>query len=419
MACCFEDRLHYDAPSNGDWGICRLGMLVPEAVELFVGPSACGRHGALGSIHNGYKDRLFFLSLDESDIIEGYAQLIPDAVEEMLANLNKRPRVVMMIFTCLDDLIGTDHDALGEELAERFPDILFRSCHMNPITTDTKLPPMISIQNNIYSFLETERKKDAGVNTIGNYIPLAETCELRMLLRAAGLGPLRHISDYRSFDAYLEMAGSLLNVVPSPLGRQAAERLRVKTGTPYLFLPVSYSLEEVDAQYRQICDALQIDREVADAVLAPARGMAQRKIEEALRLLADMPVIVDDSSSAQPFGLAAALLSYGFRVVRIEAQMCAPFDEGHRAWVEENHPEISHSQPQNDTAVLFDHPMEQALAVGAQAAYFGKTKHIVDLFGDLGMFGYDGICRLMDLMIQAAAEESDLTKILDKMGLVV
>lgn len=95
--------------------ICCRGFRDIVCVESG-GPSACGRHGALGSIHNGYKDRLFFLCLDESDIIEGYAHLIPDAVEELLSCLKKRPRAVMMIFTCLDDLIGTDHDALRGEL---------------------------------------------------------------------------------------------------------------------------------------------------------------------------------------------------------------------------------------------------------------------------------------------------------------
>ena len=417
MTCCFEDRLRYDAPSNGDWGICRLGMLTPESVELFVGPGACGRHGALGAIHNGYKNRLFFLCLEQSDIVEGYAQLIPGAVEEILKVLPRRPRVILLIFTCLDDLIGTDHEALGEELAERFTGIEFRSCHMNPISLDTKLPPMVSIQNNIYSFLEIKRPKDDGVNTIGNYMALPGTSELRSLLQKHGMGPLRHVSGYRRFDEYLEMASSRLNLVLSPLGLQAAERLKKGAEIPYLFLPVSYDLDEIGTQYEAVGGALGIPNIAGE--LRPARERAESAVREALAAVGDRPMVVDDSATALPFGLAAALLRYGFRVVHIEAQMCAPNDEKHREWIESHFPEVTHSQPQNDTAVRYDHMMPEALAVGAQAAYFARADHIVDLFCDLEMFGFDGICRLMDAMQAAVQVKTRLEDILDKMGLVV
>lgn len=45
MSCCFENTLHYSSPGHGDWGVVRIGMLAPESVQLFVCPSACGRHG--------------------------------------------------------------------------------------------------------------------------------------------------------------------------------------------------------------------------------------------------------------------------------------------------------------------------------------------------------------------------------------
>ena len=44
MRCCFENTLHYSSPGHGDWGVVRIGMLLPESVQLFVCPSACRRH---------------------------------------------------------------------------------------------------------------------------------------------------------------------------------------------------------------------------------------------------------------------------------------------------------------------------------------------------------------------------------------
>ena len=48
MSC--RGSLEYTCPSHGGWGMVRIGMLIPESHQLFVCPSACGRHGALGAI---------------------------------------------------------------------------------------------------------------------------------------------------------------------------------------------------------------------------------------------------------------------------------------------------------------------------------------------------------------------------------
>ena len=57
-----------------------MGMLVPESYQLFVCPFACGRHGAIGAIKQGLKDRLSYLYIDETDIVSGsYEELIVEA----------------------------------------------------------------------------------------------------------------------------------------------------------------------------------------------------------------------------------------------------------------------------------------------------------------------------------------------------
>ena len=122
-------------------------MLAPQSIQLFVCPSACGRHGAIGAMMHGLKERLHYLYLSQSDIIDGYDDLIPDAVKQVLDESNPYPAVIFIFVSCLDDLIGTDHGALLEKLHVRWPDIEFRACHMNPISLGSKTPPPVSIQS--------------------------------------------------------------------------------------------------------------------------------------------------------------------------------------------------------------------------------------------------------------------------------
>ena len=186
MSCIFENTLHYSSPGHGDWGVVRIGMLAPESIQLFVCPSACGRHGAIGAMKQGLKERLFYLYVSQSDIIDGYDGLIPGAVGEVLEAVSPRPKVFFLFVSCLDDLIGTDHDALLEELGRLHPDIQFRVCHMNPISLSSKTPPPVSIQNNLYSLLRPEKIHDSGINAVGNLEITAPSSELYGFLNAHG-----------------------------------------------------------------------------------------------------------------------------------------------------------------------------------------------------------------------------------------
>ena len=63
--------------------------------------------------------------------------------------------------------------------------------------------------------------------------------------------------------------------------------------------------------------------------------------------------------------------------------------------------------------------MPDSLAIGMEGAYLSGSRHVADLLADLGMFGYDGVCRLMEMMEQAALTETDLKKQINDYGLVV
>ena len=88
-----------------------MAMQVPESYQLFVGPAACMRHIMLSSMELGIDDRISWMMIREEDIVSGsYEQLILQNVDELLGNMNPRPRVFMIFVTCIDTLLGTDHE---------------------------------------------------------------------------------------------------------------------------------------------------------------------------------------------------------------------------------------------------------------------------------------------------------------------
>lgn len=283
---CFENTLCYTAPSHGDWGIVRIAALVPETHLLFVSPSACGRHGALGALQHGFKDRVSYLAITREDIIAGYDQLVEEAVAELLRRRKPRPKAVMIFVSCLDDLIGTDLSSLCGLLHGAHPEVEFQPAHMNPITLDSKKPPMVTTQAAMYAFLHPAKEHDQGVNLMGNLDALSPDCELFDVLKGWGCAPVRHLSDFETFEDYQSMAKSRASLLLSPIASLAAQQMEARLGIPHLFLPVSYDIEEVDAQYAQL--AAFLEKRAPD--LSHWREEALSETEKTRRALNGRPV---------------------------------------------------------------------------------------------------------------------------------
>lgn len=289
----FEDSLHYSSPAHGGWGVVKTGHLVPDSCQLFVSPAACGRHGALAACLEKRKNRVSYLFLTEEDIVSGgYEERIIEGAGKLLAHLEKRNRMpcVLMIFvSCIDDLLGTDHDALTEELSAAYPHIRFIFCHMNPTSTDTKLPPGVNIQNKIYSLLDVTKERDQGVNLIGSLSPLRQTSELFTVLKGMGVSVIRHISDYEGFDTYQEMARSCLNLVISPAGTYASRQMESKHGTPFVTALTSFRTSCIRDTYSRIADKLR----VRCPEFSLYEEECERRMWETAEKLKGMPVLLD------------------------------------------------------------------------------------------------------------------------------
>lgn len=424
MNCCqhnglFETSLHYSSPAHGGWGVLKMGQLVPESYQLFVSPAACGRHGALAARMEDRKSRVSYLFLSEEDIVSGgYENSIIKAAEKLLAHLNRRgktPKVLMIFVSCIDDLLGTDHEALIMQLSEEFPDIRFTFAHMNPTSTDTGVPPAVNIQNKDYALLDKREDSDNGVNLIGNLAPLRENSEIFTVLRDMGVCTVRHISDYKTFIGYQEMAKSRLNLVTAPAGKYASVQMEKKLGIPFEMALTSFQKACIKETYENIAKHL--------GVVCPELSAYEEKcnsiIKETTQVLGDMPIIIDGETITRPFDLAKALLKAGMKVKCVYEQKLLPSDEVNFAWVRKNHPEVMILQPQHPKTNMGKKIGADCLSIGFSAAYISGAKHVVDIAGQHGLYGFQGIIDLMQMIQDASKKEVDLKQLLEDTVLVV
>lgn len=410
----------------------RIAMQIPDSYELFISPAACGRHGALGALIHGIKERLSYYYVDEKDVVRGYDSLIVDAVKELLERLAEReifPRVITLFVTCIDDLIGTDTAAVAQELEELHPGIYFIVCHMNPITEDSKEPPMVSVHKSIYSLLVKSKieEKDQGVNCLGNLVDLHESCEIRCLLDMLGVREIRHISRYNSFEDFCTMKKSVCSLILFSAAKTAAEVLRRELDQPWLVITDAWNPMRIRRQYKELAVFVAglLGTEIPETywmLLEEQEKRLAQKISEVRERVGAMAIAVDDFSCPDPFELAIFLLEEGLRVTHVIYREISGSVRENQLVLRKKYPnvrEICSLDYRVPGLQLEDTDPYPVLAVGAEAAYILKTDHVVDRYSDQGNYGYQGLLSLLDEMTEAAETVKDLQAVIEDHGLVV
>ena len=131
----FEQGLEYAAPARGPWNIVHVGMLVPESHQIFVCAQGCLRGVVLTAAEMGATDRFSTITVRENNVMEGdMEELILKGVEDILRKLPYKPRAVLLFTSCIHHFIGCDLAYVYKKLREKFPDVDFTDCYMNPIT---------------------------------------------------------------------------------------------------------------------------------------------------------------------------------------------------------------------------------------------------------------------------------------------
>ncbi len=411
----FENNLCYCNPAHGGWGIIRVAALIPESYLLFVCPSACFRHGALGAIQHKYKNRISYIYISENDIVEGYDQCILDGVDELLERTKENIRLLFIYVSCLDDFIGTDLDKVTDELASRYPKIQFRGGRMNPIASSTKLPPAVTTFDAMLSVLPGKEKLDRGISFWGNFVDVPNDNELVRELKRNG-HEIRQLSSCSDFEEYLKMSDSFVSIVFKPFVNYALLRLEKRTNASHVSMPISYNIDEIEDSYKQLSEFLNED---ISGGIAGDIALTKKEIERTLNKVGDMPVFVSDSATVFPFKMADALIRYGFNVQRIYASEITGIDSPFADKISAEHPEIKIIQADHPNAVIRNTERTEALSVGEEAAYLSNARYVADINNDEGMFGLQGVRILMECMYSAVDHEADIRKLIEEYGGIV
>ena len=412
----FVSGLEYNAPARGPWNIVHTGMLMPESHQVFACAQGCLRGVILTAAEMVAMDRMSWISVDRNDLFDGSLERnIVEGTADILRKLPRKPRAVLLFLSCVHLFAGCDFEAILAELRAMFPDVVFVDCYMNPTMRKSGLTPDQLMRRQLYAPLAPCPSEPKTANLIGNDRPTDGTSELARLVREAGW-KLRDITSCKTFDEYLAMAKSTLEITYLPTAAAAGDALERRLGRKHLYLPLSYDFDEIDRNLAKLADALGID--------APdwteAKTNAFRALEHAREVAGDFEVEIDYTATPRPVGLALLLAERGFRVTRVYTD----------AMIEEERPAFERLRTLAPELLLTAtvhakmrfagkgvHEHAPVLAIGQKAAYFSGTRHFVNIVAGGGMYGFDGVARLAALIEDAATHEKDTETVIQHKGL--
>lgn len=414
----FAQELEFNSPVHGNWNIVHTGMQLPESRQIYVCAENCMRGVVLTAAEMNAAERLSFVIVEEEHLLTGNLEDITiEGVTDVLHKLSGLPRAVLLFTVCIHHFLGCDLDRVYSELEERFPQIVFLRCYMDPILQKTELTPDQKLRKAMYDALPecAEQKEETCVSLLGSDFALDETADIPRFLRENGY-TLKELPRCRTWEDYQEMSRAKVFLSCYPPGRYGAQKQAERLGKRHLYLPACFGYGEIERHMRELAEALCLPELSAEALEREKRA-CEEALFAARREIGDMPIAIDYLFHPRPLGLARLLLSHGFKVETVYLDSISPEEEEDFRWLREHKPDLKLTATiQVKMRVLPRSTGREVLAIGQKAAWFSGSRHFVNIVQGGGLYGFDGIRRLAKLMTEAFREEKDTENLVIQKG---
>ena len=386
--------LSFNSPGAKGFGVKRAGLAVPDSVMLLVSPGCCGRNTSLFRSAPEYRDRFFFQLLDDTDIVTGrHLTKIPQAAEEMLAVLEKKPSAIMICITCVDALLGTDMERVCRKVTEK-TGIPAVACYMYALTREKRLPPMAAVRTSVYSLLEKREKRNSrDMNIMGFFTPLMDSSEIYPLMQSIGIKNIRELSRCENFDEYKEMSLANFNLVLNPEARAAAQDMEQRLGIPFIELLRLYRTDKIRNQYRLLGQAL--GAEIDDSEYFEN---ARKCIGTLKEKYGKLSFSVGEIQNGDPIEMALMLVEEGFEVKEIFATI----GELNFRFLKRLAQLSPDTKVYSNLSPTMLHYSEEKVDcyIGADCEYYHPNTPGIDWCDDNQPFGYDGVIKLFERLTE-------------------
>jgi len=407
----FHDGLHYNPPARGVWNIVHTGMLIPDAHQIYVCAQGCLRGVILTAAEMNRMENMSWVALREKDMWNGEMESrVVEGCAHIVDEMKEHPKAVLVYLSCMHLFEGCDFKVIAAELEERYPDIDWVDCYMTPTMRKT-FEPDVMMKKSLYSPIKKLTVNENLIGLIGCDRATDKTCEIYSLAKKAGV-KIWDITECETYEDYLSLGSASMLISYLPVVAYAAKDLTNKLSIPHMALDLSYDEDEIENNLKTFSKALKIDEDHVLNIIKTNKEKAYGSLRKAKDIINDFPIAIDSSATPRPLGLALLLHKFGFNVQRIYADAFSPKEENAFNELCKLIPDLK-MYPSMDPVMLYASEElniieSKYLCIGQKSAYFCQSRKFVNIVEGGGMYGYDGIRHMGEMLIDAFNNEKDL-----------
>ena len=186
----FAQELEFNPPVHETWNIVHIGMLMPQAHQIYVCSDNCMRGVVMTAAEMNAIERFSCVVLEEKDMHSGNLEEL-EGITDVLEKIRRKrgeeglPKAVLVFPVCLHHFMGCYLGYVYKELEKRFPQIVFIKGWMDPIMQKTGPSPDMKLRKAMMDILEPSEEKNGLTALLGDIYALDPESDLMRLIRAA------------------------------------------------------------------------------------------------------------------------------------------------------------------------------------------------------------------------------------------
>lgn len=265
------------------FGVALTASYVKNMGVIVIGTGECTYYTKNFAYHRQHgTDKVYSLVLKEKDVVFGAGESVKKAVQEIVEL--ESLEAIMLVSTCVPELIGEDYAALKEEL-ETLIGIPVLSVQTEHFKCNSHIPGMTRTLASLAGLMEAYQGEKTGVNILGHRQGEIETTELLSLLKEHNMDICCTIPSQCTIDSLRKAASAKLNIVTDHIALELAETMKSKFEMPYIYFGKAMDKVHITSLYKmleealgiKVIDKLQSKQEEYDALVSACKEKLQGK----------------------------------------------------------------------------------------------------------------------------------------------
>lgn len=375
-----------------------LSSNVKGMSTLVVGTAECGIYSRNVIYKSEHRDSglHWMYVLDANEVVFGCRRGLMEAI----CSMNKAgARAIMLILTCVPEVIGEDMEGIIHELQTKI-DAQLSYVQMGHFKCNSYPSGFWKTLEAFGGLMKPSQTSSNVINVLGRS-PVEEHIPMPIILEELikkGF-KLRMLAPKSNMQDFIAAPEARLNLVLSPYMNPLAERMRAEFGISYVSLHETYSVTQIDALLERLADELSLEW---NGVFAEKRNEALALELKAKEVFREVSYVTTPRNTLMPLPLASYLAGFQMKPLLLHMEEFYPSDRQHaKELLAKNiNPLLCHMvNDKIDAAVL--EQLTPELSFGEIYEGTGIIPEVTYLYEMYGQVGYERTVLLLNRMLKS------------------